>query len=205
MRPDFLWGAYDDTVLFHALLYILFWILKKKSVSIWSFSFLFHELSISTISLNHYLCINSPKSVKTKDLTTSVHPPVCDGLIFGFKLTGFMIQPNNRVSMASFFRRIPWTRRVILSQLFSYILLWNSTMIILTRTLFLVEPKLCVCRTVSAHPDSWARLFQFFRDRHLTSTWLCWTHLLPSLIFYKKTICLIHLPRRSRRQATLQD
>ena len=78
------------------------------------------------------------KSVRNNDVTTPVHPLVCDGLIFGINLTGFMMQPNEHVSSTSFLA-CPLNKKCELSQLFSYILLGKST-VILTRTLFLVEP-----------------------------------------------------------------
>ena len=62
------------------------------------------NVSIPTISLNHYLCINSlnlPEICpKQRFHHTSAPATVCYGRIFGFKLTDFMMQPNNRVMLS---------------------------------------------------------------------------------------------------------
>ena len=128
-------------------------------------------MSIPTISLNHYLCINSLNLPEIRQNQRFDHPQCAMRRSLDFKLTGLWCNWITRSAWHIFPGAFPKQDVWCLASLFSYNLLWKSTVIIITRKLYLVEALkvVCVGLPVLTMTAGWD-YSSFWGDRHLIST-----------------------------------
>ena len=157
---------------------------------------LHHQLSIRTFSLYQNLCISSEiaeNPSNTKDLTSTMHLPVCERRIFEFQnwllganqVTGIFFLMANHCdptcdALANDFTKVFKENSVFYKFYMDY---YSSTSI-----------QSVVVRTVGAYPDKWVRSIQFYCD-HPTNI-LC--RLLPDT-----SPCIIYIYATSSQEKYL--